>query len=127
MATSLVALTIAEVVSTKERSPFMSHHYQKMRELNLNDYKCPKCKGELVRRKSKKGEFLACVNFPQCKYTQGLNDKPIGKYSKDLSKKIGILKSMPKGVNKLYVSNGYYYKYFNIETGKQDIKFINTP
>jgi DNA topoisomerase-1 len=33
---------------------------------------CPKCGSELVRRKSKYGEFIACSNFPKCKYTTDL-------------------------------------------------------
>jgi len=37
---------------------------------------CPKCGGELVRRKGKFGEFIACGNFPKCKYTTDLDGNP---------------------------------------------------
>ncbi len=30
---------------------------------------CPKCGTELLRRKGRYGEFIACGNFPTCKYT----------------------------------------------------------
>ena len=30
---------------------------------------CPKCGGNLVKRKGKYGEFLGCSNFPKCRYT----------------------------------------------------------
>ncbi|MFP4331676.1 MAG: type I DNA topoisomerase [Campylobacterales bacterium] len=30
---------------------------------------CPKCGAELVRRKGRFGEFIACSGFPKCKYT----------------------------------------------------------
>ncbi|GAB6182434.1 type I DNA topoisomerase [Thermodesulfovibrio hydrogeniphilus] len=32
--------------------------------------KCPLCGGELVIRKGRKGEFIACTKYPDCKYTQ---------------------------------------------------------
>ena len=32
--------------------------------------KCPKCESELLLRKGRYGEFIACSNFPKCKYTK---------------------------------------------------------
>jgi len=32
------------------------------------DEKCPKCSSNLVKRKSRYGEFFACPNFPKCRY-----------------------------------------------------------
>ena len=34
---------------------------------------CPKCGNELLRRKGRYGEFIACGNFPKCKYTTDLD------------------------------------------------------
>ncbi len=34
---------------------------------------CPKCGGELLRRRGRYGEFIACGNFPKCKYTTDLD------------------------------------------------------
>jgi len=34
---------------------------------------CPKCGSELLRRKGRYGEFIACSNFPKCKYTTDLD------------------------------------------------------
>jgi len=34
---------------------------------------CPKCGHELLRRKGRYGEFIACGNFPTCKYTTDLD------------------------------------------------------
>jgi DNA topoisomerase-1 len=31
---------------------------------------CPKCDAELLLRKGRYGEFIACSNFPKCKYTK---------------------------------------------------------
>ncbi|VYT00423.1 type I DNA topoisomerase [Campylobacter ureolyticus] len=40
------------------------------------DKKCPDCGGELVKRSGRFGEFIACSNFPKCKYSRNLsNDK----------------------------------------------------
>ncbi|QDY55398.1 type I DNA topoisomerase [Helicobacter pylori] len=38
---------------------------------------CPKCGGELVKKNSRYGEFIACNNYPKCKYvkqTQNASD-----------------------------------------------------
>ncbi len=37
--------------------------------------KCPQCGHELVLRKGRYGEFIACSNFPKCKYTKDPNAK----------------------------------------------------
>jgi DNA topoisomerase-1 len=34
--------------------------------------KCPKCGEELLKRKGRFGEFIACSGFPKCKYTQNV-------------------------------------------------------
>lgn len=34
--------------------------------------KCPECGGELVKRSGRYGEFIACLNFPKCKYSRNL-------------------------------------------------------
>ncbi len=31
---------------------------------------CPRCGGELVKRKGKFGEFFGCGNFPACRFTK---------------------------------------------------------
>ncbi|HHO42739.1 MAG TPA: type I DNA topoisomerase [Epsilonproteobacteria bacterium] len=36
--------------------------------------KCPECGGELFLKKGRFGEFIACGNFPKCKYTKNKND-----------------------------------------------------
>jgi DNA topoisomerase-1 len=34
---------------------------------------CPECGSELLLRKGRYGEFIACSNFPKCKYTKNTN------------------------------------------------------
>lgn len=37
------------------------------------DEQCPQCGGELAIRKGRYGEFVACLNFPKCKYSRNLS------------------------------------------------------
>ncbi|NDJ27054.1 type I DNA topoisomerase [Campylobacter sp. MIT 12-8780] len=39
------------------------------------DESCPQCGGELAIRKGRYGEFVACLNFPKCKYSRNLENK----------------------------------------------------
>ena len=34
--------------------------------------RCPRCNGMLVERKGKYGKFIACSNYPDCKFTQSI-------------------------------------------------------
>ncbi|XGQ69739.1 type I DNA topoisomerase [Campylobacter hepaticus] len=36
---------------------------------------CPECGGELAIRKGRFGEFVACLNFPKCKYSRNLKNE----------------------------------------------------
>ncbi|MBZ7973457.1 MULTISPECIES: type I DNA topoisomerase [Campylobacter] len=36
---------------------------------------CPDCGGELAIRKGRFGEFVACLNFPKCKYSRNLKNE----------------------------------------------------
>ncbi|EAC2153659.1 type I DNA topoisomerase [Campylobacter coli] len=36
---------------------------------------CPDCDGELAIRKGRFGEFVACLNFPKCKYSRNLKNE----------------------------------------------------
>ncbi|MDD2213660.1 MAG: type I DNA topoisomerase [Oscillospiraceae bacterium] len=37
--------------------------------------KCPECGGNLVIKEGRYGKFVACSNFPECKYTRNLAEK----------------------------------------------------
>jgi len=38
---------------------------------------CPKCESQLLLRKGRYGEFIACSNFPKCKYTKNADGTEI--------------------------------------------------
>ena len=52
---------------------------------------CPSCGKELVRRKGRFGEFIACSTYPTCKYTQNIKKEA----SPDEPKKEKITLSVP--------------------------------
>ena len=36
---------------------------------------CPKCGNPLVIKQSRYGKFIACSNYPDCKYIKGMDDR----------------------------------------------------
>lgn len=53
-------------------SPIMAEALKKMEKKAPEEVgeTCPECGNELVKRKSKYGEFVACSNYPTCKYVK---------------------------------------------------------
>lgn len=47
---------------------------------------CPECDGLLVPRNGKKGKFLGCSNFPDCRQTKQINENGEGTSSSDKNK-----------------------------------------
>jgi len=70
--------------------------------------KCPECDSELLKRKGRYGEFIACSNFPKCKYTK--NIKGNNKIVKTPAKKINIF--CPKCGKDLLERNSKRGKFF---------------
>jgi DNA topoisomerase-1 len=46
----------------------------------IEDRVCPKDEGELLIRNGKYGKFIACKNYPKCKYIENINDKTNSDY-----------------------------------------------
>ncbi|MCP4652675.1 MAG: type I DNA topoisomerase, partial [Candidatus Omnitrophica bacterium] len=42
------------------------------KEVVFSDKSCPKCKGSLVIKWSRKGKFLSCEHFPKCRYAESI-------------------------------------------------------
>ena len=42
------------------------------KEIEYSDKFCPKCKGRLIIKWSRRGRFLSCENFPSCRYAQSI-------------------------------------------------------
>lgn len=45
------------------------NNYEQREKETVENGKCPKCGGRLVRRNGKNGPFYGCSNYPNCKYT----------------------------------------------------------
>ena len=63
-----LAAKVAQLVaaSTDEAK---AEHVEQAQRVKAGEV-CPRCGGELVRRKGKYGEFLGCKNYPRCRYTR---------------------------------------------------------
>lgn len=46
---------------------------QKLRELMMEDRKCPQCGNGLRIRNGKNGVFWGCSHYPECRYTEGID------------------------------------------------------
>ena len=63
---------------------------------------CPKCGGELLLRSGRFGEFIACSNYPKCRYTETIQkqDENEKKFTDEVCNKCGsvmIIKSGERG------------------------------
>lgn len=72
------------------------------------DEKCPECSNQLSIRLGKKGRFIGCTNYPECKYTRPLDsDDDQSANEPELSDK-----DCPKCSNKLAIKMGRYGKFY---------------
>ena len=66
----------------------------KERKVELADFKCELCGGDMVVRNGRYGTFYACINYPKCKFTKQkvvnidvpcpkCGSKVIGKHAKE--------------------------------------------
>ncbi len=62
--------------------------------------KCPECGAELVIRKGRYGEFIACSAYPKCKYSRNLKEDTKEELTDELCNKCGakmVIKSSRRG------------------------------
>ena len=71
---------------------------------------CPDCKeGELLYKWGKNGKFIACSNFPECKYTASLNSD--GEIEVPVKKEKEIVGECEKCGGNMVVRNGRFGKF----------------
>lgn len=58
-------------------TPLLEKAYEKMEKIEPEKVGevCPECGGELVYRHGRYGQFIACGNFPSCRYARQLENK----------------------------------------------------
>jgi len=66
---------------------------------------CPECGGDLVIRKGKYGDFIACSNYPTCKYHENIETE---QESEEAEEDYG---TCPECGNKLVMKKGRYGKF----------------
>ena len=75
----------------KKFTPLLDEAYEKMEKVQpeKTGEVCPECGGDLVYQTGRFGKFIACSNFPTCRYTRQLNTEvrekpePTGKICPD--------------------------------------------
>ncbi|WP_154465217.1 type I DNA topoisomerase [Helicobacter pylori] len=81
---------------------------------------CPKCGGELVKKNSRYGEFIACNNYPKCKYVKQAEN------ANDGSKQESCEKCGGEMVQK-FSKNGAFLACNNYPECKNTKSLKNTP
>lgn len=85
--------------------PFKKNLEQKYNEVSKEDLlpkekineKCPLCGNDLIIKYGKYGKFIACSNWPNCKYTKSLNNNEIDLICPICKKGKVVLKRNKKG------------------------------
>lgn len=68
IAEKLLAANITDSSLRREHTDYAKRTSKDVSE-DIRNRRCPRCGGELVVRKSDRGEFAACSNFPKCRFT----------------------------------------------------------
>ncbi len=79
------------------------------REARKTELKCPQCGQGLVIKWGRNGEFLACVGYPECRYTNNFTQNEQGEIQIAVEEKTDEL--CPKCQEPLVVKNGRYGKF----------------
>ena len=68
LADKLTAANITDRSARREHTEYARRTTKDVSE-DISKGKCPRCGGQLTVRKSDKGEFVGCSNFPRCRFT----------------------------------------------------------
>ena len=72
----LLAINITDKKARKQhaaRAKINRNNYKIRSQESVENGRCPRCGGRLVRRTGKNGPFYGCSNYPNCKYTHPAN------------------------------------------------------
>ncbi|RLA66861.1 MAG: type I DNA topoisomerase [Epsilonproteobacteria bacterium] len=89
---------------------------------------CPKCESDLLLRKGRYGEFIACSNFPKCKYTKNSDGTEIEgpEESDEKCEKCGSVMVIKNSKRGKFLACSAYPKCKNAKS-LEPAKEINTP
>ncbi len=95
---------------------------------------CPECGNELLLRKGRFGEFIACSGFPKCKYTEQINEDGSTKPNKkeeelagEKCEKCGSEMVIKQGRNGKFLACSAYPKCKNTKSLQSEQKVSATP
>ncbi|EDN70550.1 DNA topoisomerase I [Beggiatoa sp. PS] len=92
------------------------------------DEKCPQCGSQLIIRLSKRGRFIGCSAFPNCKYTRNLaNDNEAGEGALPVNAAPEVIegRTCPKCGSPLHQKQGPYSKFIGC-SNYPNCKFIES-
>ncbi len=95
---------------------------------------CPECGSELLLRKGRFGEFIACSGFPKCKYTEQINEDGTSAPAKkeeelagEKCEKCGAEMVVKQGRNGKFLACSAYPKCKNTKSLQSEQKVSKTP
>lgn len=68
IADKLAAANVTDRSARREHTEYAKRTSKDV-SADIRKGKCPRCEGQLIVRKSEKGEFVGCSNFPRCRFT----------------------------------------------------------
>ena len=104
-----------------EFEPLVLNAYDKMEKIEPEKVgeTCPECGGDLIYRTSRFGKFIACSNYPECKYSRPLVEK-----KKEPSEPLG--KDCPRCGKPLLKRKSRYGTYFAGCSGYPKCNYMET-
>ncbi|KAF8818436.1 type I DNA topoisomerase [Rickettsia endosymbiont of Cardiosporidium cionae] len=82
---------------------------------HINSRQCPSCSnGTIILKLSKFGPFLSCSNYPECKFTQQIENSAINNDSSDITDNKKLL-GKDINDNNIYLKKGPYGWYLELE------------
>jgi DNA topoisomerase-1 len=95
---------------------------------------CPECGSELLLRKGRFGEFIACSAYPKCKYTEQINEDGTSSPNKkeeelvgEKCEKCGSQMVIKQGRNGKFLACSAYPKCKNTKSLQSEQKVSKTP
>lgn len=68
LAEKLLAANVTDSSVRKQHTDYAKSTSRDVSE-DIRKGRCPRCGGQLIIRKSEKGEFVGCANYPKCRFT----------------------------------------------------------
>jgi len=88
---------------------------------------CPKCGSELLLRKGRYGEFIACSNFPKCKYTKNTDGTEVEgpEETDEKCEKCGSMMVIKNSKRGKFLACSAYPKCKNAKAVKAEVEGLN--